>query len=74
MHSGTPSAVTGRTVHEVKSIPNPTTSPAGTPALATTSGTASLITFTQSSGSCSAQSDGSRSPVPGSVRSITALG
>ena len=74
VHSGTPSASPGSTVQDVKSIPSPTTSLGVDARLRDHVGTASSITLTQSSGSCSAQSGGSRSPVAGSSRSITPLG
>jgi len=74
VHSGTPSPVTGKTVQEVTSTPIPTTWLALTPDREKSGGMPDSITVTQSAGSCSAQSCGSRSPVDGSVRSITALG
>ena len=51
----------------------PTTSSGSTPASFTAAGTAVRSTSRQSSGSCSAHEEPSRSPVSGSVRSITAL-
>src|SRR5690606_28647620 len=69
--SGVPSAVAGSTVQAVKSVPMPITSSAGTPAAATAAGTAWRSTSIQSCGDWSAQSGPSRTPEPGSSRSIT---
>jgi hypothetical protein len=72
-HSGVPSRRTGSGVEAVKSVPMPMTVAASTPAASIAAGTAERSTSRQSSGSCSAHAGGSRSPVSGSVRSITAL-
>lgn len=71
--SGTPSAVVGSTVQEVKSVPMAMTRAGSTPAAASASGTAVLSASRQSRGSWRAQSGGNGVSEPGRLRSMTPL-